>query len=406
MSNESNRIDLSHVIAPQLLKTLDYKTPIREFYATASYMSRKNEPGSLDFTLGDSHEMPLPGFVEILQHHAIPRQEGWYGYKGNLPQTRNIVSEALKKYRGLSISPDDIFLTNGTVVGLAMCLKMLVQEGDEVIINLPPWLGYRSMIYGAGATPVGVSVNPETFDLDLDKIANAITEKTRAIIINSPHNPTGKIFSETTLQNLANLLTEASQKHGKPIYLISDETFSRIVFDDEICPSPTEFYPFSFLVYGYSKTWMAPGQRIGYIALPSTMPDKENIRSLISRLQGLHFGWCFPSALMQYALEDLENLPLNIEQLQHKRDWMIQELTQMGYQVKPPQGTFFLLIKSPWEDDCAFAKLLAEYGIFVLPGTPQEIPGYFRVSLTANQEMIAQALPKFKLARDKAILSQ
>ncbi|MDE5074474.1 MAG: aminotransferase class I/II-fold pyridoxal phosphate-dependent enzyme [Trichodesmium sp. St16_bin4-tuft] len=395
----------SHFIAPKLLKTIEHETPMSKFYRTATYMSRINEAGNINLILGDSHEMPLPGFVEALQKNAIASKIGYYGYKMNLPETRKIVSQALKKHRGISILPDDIFMTNGTVIGLAICLKLLVQEGDEVIINLPPWLGYRGMINAVGAKSVGIPVMAKTFDLDLEKIANSITERTRAILINSPHNPTGKILSEKTLENLGNLLTEASKNYGKPIYLISDETFSRVVFNHQNCPSPTQFYPLSFLVYSYSKTWIAPGQRIGYIALPETMPEREQIRNLIGRLQTLYFGWCFPSALMQYALEDLENLKLNIKHLQDKRDWIIQELQKIGYEVNVPQGTFFLLVKSPHEDDCAFAELLTNYGVFVLPGTPQEIPGYFRISLTANKDMLTQALPKFKLAREQAIMT-
>ena len=392
----------THVISPRLLKAIEYQTPISEFYGQATYMSRKNEPGSLDFTLGDAHEMPSPGFVEALQRWSVPQNQGWYGYKGNLWESRTTVSTALKEKRGLSIAPEDIFMTNGTVVGLAICLQILAGEGDEIIINFPPWLGYRRMIHMSGATPVGVPVKAETFDLDLEAISSSLTERTRAIIINSPHNPTGKIFSEKTLQSLANLLTDASVRYGQPIYLISDETFSRIVFDNRPCTSPTQFYPFSFLVYGYSKTLMAPGQRIGYIALPPTMPEREQIRKMISILQGSSFGWCFPSALMQYALPDLEKLSLNIEHLQYKRDWMVKELREMGYKLQPSEGTFFLLVQSPWEDDCAFAELLASYGVFVLPGTPQEIPGYFRISLTANEDMISLSLPKFQAAREYA----
>ncbi|MGQ4649387.1 aminotransferase class I/II-fold pyridoxal phosphate-dependent enzyme [Lyngbya aestuarii] len=388
----------THVISPRFLKAMEFQTPISEFYAKAAYMKRSKEPGSLDFTLGDAHEMPPPGFVEALQYWSVPQHEGWFAYKGNLPESRATVSAALKSQRGISVEPEDVFLTNGTVVGLAICLQILAGVGDEVIINTPPWLGYRRMIDEAGAVPVAVPVDPITFDLNLEAIAAAITERTRAIIVNSPHNPTGKIFTATTLEKLANLLTEASQRYGKPIYLISDEAFSRIVFDHQICPSPTQFYPFSFLVYGYSKTLMTPGQRIGYIALPPTMPNREPIRRLISMVQGTTFGWCFPSALMQYALTDLEKLTLDIEHLQHKRDWMVKELREMDYKLPTPEGTFFLLVQSPWLDDCAFAELLASHDIFVLPGTPQEIPGYFRISLTASEEMISRALPKFRAA--------
>ena len=133
------------------------------------------------------------------------------------------------------------------------------------------------------------------------------------------------------------------------------------------------------------------------------MPNPEKMRKIISILQGSSFGWCFPSALMQYALADLEKLNPNVEHLQSKRDWMVKELREMGYKVNPPEGTYFLLVKSPWEDDCAFAELLASHGVFVFPGTPQEIPGYLRITLTANEEMISQALPKFKAALEEAL---
>jgi aspartate aminotransferase len=391
----------THTISSRLLKAIQAPTP-SELLAKANYMNRKHEPGSIDFTEGDAHELPPPGFVEALQRWSIPQNESWFGYKDNLPQARVTVSEGLKMQRGLAIAPEDIFLTNGSLISLTICLQMLTEIGDEVIIITPPWLNYRRMIHVAGAVPVGVAVNPTTFDLDLDAIAAAITERTRAIVINSPHNPTGKIFSATTLQQLANLLTNASHRYGKPIYLISDETFSRIVFDGQTCPSPTLFYPFSFLIYGYSKVWMAPGQRIGYIALPSTMPERESIRGIIRTLQGSPFGWCFPSALMQYALVDLEQLTIDMEHLQRKRDWMVKALQEMGYKLQIPEGTFFLLVESPWSDDCAFAELLASHDVFVFPGTLQEIPGYFRISLTVNQDMISRALPKFQAAIEHA----
>ncbi len=392
-----------HFISPQLQKKLDYQTPIGKFFASATYMSRRTEQDSLDFTLGDAHELPPPGFVEALQRSSVPQNSSWYGYKGNIPESRVTVSAALQDKRGLSILPEDIFMTNGTVVGLAICLEILAAPGDEVIILTPPWLGYRRMVHFTGAVPVGVPVDTSTFDMNLSAIAEAITERTRAIIVNSPHNPTGKIFSASTLEGLATILETASKRYGKSIYMISDEAFSRVVFDNQSCLSPTQFYPFSFLVYGYSKTLMAPGQRIGYIALPSTMPNREEIRQVIAMLQGSAFGWCFPSVLMQYALADLEKININIENLQKKRDWMASSLREMDYQLYTPDGTFFLLVRSPWENDCAFAELLASHDVFVLPGTPQEIPGYFRISLTASEEMISRALPKFQAAIKYAV---
>ncbi|MBD2472172.1 aminotransferase class I/II-fold pyridoxal phosphate-dependent enzyme [Nostoc sp. FACHB-145] len=397
MSNPTDK-GKAHYISPRLLKNLDSQTPISKFYTQATYMNRRTEPQSIDLSLGDAYEMPPPGFVEALQHWVVPQNSSWYGYKANLSESQLIVSTSLKEKRGLSILSEDILMTNGTAVGLAICLRMLAQEGDEVIILTPPWLGYRNMINLTGATAVGVPVNTNTFDMDLEAIASAITQRTRALIVNSPHNPTGKIFSTATLERLAAILTEASHRYGNPIYIISDESFSRVVFDHQACPSPTQFYPFSFLVYGYSKTLMAPGQRIGYIALPSIMPNREQIKRVIGFLQRNAFGWCYPSVLMQYALGDLEQLNINMEHLQTKRDLTVKALRDMGYKLHSPDGTFFLLVQAPWKDDCSFAELLASHNVFVFPGTPLEIPGYFRISLTATEDMLSRALPKFQAA--------
>ena len=389
-----------HAISLRLHKAMQ-NDPFSEFLASSKYMHRLRKPGSLNFTFGKPHEMALPGYVEALQRAGVPQNQSWFAYKTNQPSSRAIVSAALKQ-RGLSLAPEDIFLTNGAFAGLSLCIQIVAGTGDEVIIISPPWLGYRPIIYLADAVPVTVMMDTTTFDLDLNAIANAITERTRAIIINSPHNPTGKIYPATTLESLARLLTDASHRYGKPIYLISDEAYSRILFDNQTFSSPTEFYPFSFLVYTYSKTLMSPGQRLGYIALPPTMPNRKQMRQAITFAQYNLLGWCFPSALMQHALADLEKLSLDMKHLQRKRDWMVQGLQQMGYQLQAPEGTFYLLVHSPTEDDFAFAELLARHNVFVLPGKALEIPGYFRLTLTASEDMISRALPKFQAAIKEA----
>lgn len=242
-----------------------------------------------------------------------------------------------------------------------------------------------------------VKVKADDFDLDIEAIRQAITPKTRVVIVNSPHNPTGKIYTPETLRVLAEVLREASVRHGSPIYLISDEAFSRILFDGRRFVSPTAFYPYSMLVYTYGKTLLAPGQRLGYLALSPEMPGREDMRGALTVAQ-IATGWAFPNALMQYSMPDLEKLCIDLEVLQHKRDWMVRELRSMGYQMMAPEGTFYLLVKSPLPDDVAFTNLLAELNIFCLPGSVEEAPGYFRVSLTANEEMIGRALPGFRKA--------
>ncbi|HXG36117.1 MAG TPA: aminotransferase class I/II-fold pyridoxal phosphate-dependent enzyme, partial [Dehalococcoidia bacterium] len=207
-----------------------------------------------DFMLGNPHEPPLPGFMESLGRHLQPLNDQWYAYKENETASREVIANSLRRWRGLPFDPEDIFVTNGSFAGLSIAIKALAEAGDEVIFISPPWFFYESLIAAEGATPVRVKCDLETFDLDLDAIADAISERTSAIIINSPHNPTGKIYPEATLRGLAELLRNASVKHGRPVFIVSDEAYCRIVYDGRPCPSPISFYEHSFLIYTYGKT--------------------------------------------------------------------------------------------------------------------------------------------------------
>jgi len=377
-------------------------SPFTRYITQSTWAERQYEPGISDFVFGNPHEMPLPGLVDALQRWSIPQNELWYAYKQSEPSARAAIVASLREWRGLPFEADDIFLTNGAFAALSVALGTVVDPADEVIFISPPWFFYEALIAAAGASPVRVKIDLETFDLDLSAIAAAITAKTRAIIVNSPNNPTGKIYPPRTLEGLARLLTEASQHYDRTVYLLSDESYSRIIFDGRDYPSPTAYYPNSLLIYTYGKTLLAPGQRLGYIALPPTMPERELLRAAIFASQVMT-GYAFPNALLQYALPDLEKLSIDIAHLQHKRDRLVAALRDMGYQVHVPEGTFYLLPRSPWADDWAFTDLLAEYDILCLPGAVVELPGYFRISLTANDAMIDRALPGFAAAMQRAM---
>ncbi len=199
------------------------------------------------------------------------------------------------------------------------------------------------------------------------------------------------------LSRLAAVLEEASETHGRRIYLISDEPYNRIVYDEADFHSPVEFYQHTLLAYSYGKTHLAPGERIGYLALPPTMPDRRGLSSAIAALQ-LAMGWIYPNAVLQYALPRLEQFSIDIPRLQRKRDRMVEALQGMGYRLSRPEGTFYLFVRSPNPDDEAFVEVLADQGVFVMPGALFETPGFFRISLTASEDMLERSLPVFAAA--------
>lgn len=341
--------------------------------------------------------MPLPSVVDALQRALVPKNEGWFAYKMNEPGARESVAESLRQWRGIPFDKDDILMTTGAFSGLSVCLGALTDPGDEVIFISPPWFFYEALITAVGAVPVRVKIQPDTFDLDLDAIQQAISTRTRAIIINSPNNPTGKIYPDSSLQMLADILKTASERVGHPIYLLSDEAYSRIVYEGRRFPSPVSHYANTILIYTYGKTLLTPGQRVGFLALTPTMAEKSEMRDALFAAQ-VFTGYAFPNALLQHAIADLDELSIDIEHLQRKRDRLVNALQGMGYALQCPEGTFYLLVRSPIADDWAFSEILASHEIFCLPGTVIEMPGYFRLSLTANDEMIDFALPGFEAA--------
>ena len=357
----------------------------------------RHEPGTCDLVLGNPQEMPLPGFVRAIRHHAQPLNKDWFAYKRSESEARDTVATSLREWRGLPFEPADIALTPGAFGALATAFRTLLDPGDEVVYSLPPWFLYGPMLLSADAVPVKVGVRPQDNDLDLDAIRSAIGPRTRAVIVNTPNNPTGRIYPPATLEALAALLTDASAQWGGPIWLISDEPYSRLVFSDAEFHSPSEFYPYTVISYSYGKVLLTPGERIGWLAISPAIPGREQLRQAIEVSQ-IASGWLFPNAVLQYALGDLEQLSIDLADLERKRDRAVAALTAAGYQLRSPEGTFYLWVRSPDADDMAFCRRLAERQVLVLPGTICEVPGYFRVSLTAGNEMIDRALPVFRAA--------
>jgi aspartate aminotransferase len=368
-----------------------------EYYRLSGYEQRRHEPGVLDFTFGDPHDPPSQEYVEILRESLVPQHELWFAYNFGDAKAIEAATESLRRHLGIPFEAADVHLTTGGFAAISTALKIVGDADDEVVYSLPPWFLYEPLILEAGLVPVKVSIDRETLDLDLDAIAAAITPRTRIVIVNSPNNPTGRIYPPATLDRLAAILEEASARNGRRVFLISDEAYNRIVFDGRRFRSPVEFYPWSFLAYSYGKTLLSPGERIGYLAVPPTMPDREAFRDAIETVQ-IAGGWLFPNVSMQYALPRLETLAFDLPLFQRKRDVMVAALREIGYRVSSPEGTFYLFPESPIDDDAEFTRALDREGVLVLPGRMFETPGFFRISLTATMETIEAGLPRFAAA--------
>lgn len=383
---------------PPHLAALQASVPFLQWYATSRHATRVGDPAIADLVFGNPHDMPLPALVAALAHRVVPQDKDWFAYKMSEPVATHTVTESLRARTGLAFCPEDVFMTNGGFAALAACLRVVAGPGDEVIFLSPPWFFYELLIRAAGATPVRVPLAPPEFALDAGALGRAITQRTRAVIVNSPNNPSGRIYGDAELRALAAVLSEASARNGRPIALLSDEAYVKIVFDGLRAKSPAQFYPHTFVLYSYGKQLLAPGQRIGYIAMPPSMPDREPLREAMMIAQ-CATGFAFPNALLQHALPEIEPLCIDLAPLERRRDRVVSALAAMGYEVVRPSSTFYVLVRSPIADDLAFVERLAERDTFVLPGSVLELPGWFRISLTANDAMIERALMAFEAAR-------
>ena len=361
---------------------------------------RSGPPPEYDFVTGNPYEMPLPGIAAALAKHSQPQHKDWFAYRTSETEARKAIAEILPGRAGTPFEADDVHMTNGAFGALTVGLRAIADPGDEVIIVTPCFFFYESIISGVGAVPVRVPARRPGFDLDLDAIRAAISPRTRAVLVNSPNNPTGRIYSRETLQKLAVLLDDETRRRGRRIYIMSDESFCRIVYDGRQYISPTQVYPYSLLAYTYGKTLLAPGERLGYLALPATMPaaDRARFRDVVPIIQ-IATGWLYPNATLQYAIRDLDPLLIDIPHLQDNRDRLAAGLRDAGYEVNVSEGSFFMLVKSPLSDDNRFVEHLIKHEVFALPGYLMHVPGYFRLSLCVTTPAVVGAIPRFAAAR-------
>lgn len=369
---------------------------VKQFYFKSRYAERRAEPGIADLTFGNPHEMPLQGLVGALCANAVPKNEDWFAYKTSEEEAQAFLAQALGQELALPFAPADIALTSGAFAAIAVAIRLLLDAGDEALYCEPGWFCYEPMLLAADALPRKVPLAKPRFDLDLDAIDAAIGPRTRLVIVNTPHNPTGRIYDRGSLHALAERLERASRRTGRRVFLLSDEPYRRLRFDAGEFVSPAAVYPWTLIAYSYGKVLLAPGQRLGYLAISPLMPpaEREALQDAVFGAQ-MALGWAFPNAVMQYSVPDLERLSIDVRALAHRGHALTEVLSRAGYSVLPPQGTFYLWVKWRGRDPERQWNALADRGVFVLPGSLMNAPDYFRVSLTASDDMVAHALSVF-----------
>ncbi|MCF8143668.1 MAG: pyridoxal phosphate-dependent aminotransferase [Deltaproteobacteria bacterium] len=349
-----------------------------------------------DFSLGNPNLEPPAKVREVFEDLVRDTTPGQHAYMSNagLVETRQAVAEYLNTYNRPRFSPDEIVMTVGAGGALNVVLKTILNPGEEVVIPKPYFVEYNFYLDNHQGVPRLVETQPD-FSFDFDAMEAAINEKTRAVLINSPNNPTGKVYPEEDLKELGRLLTHYTGKFGQPIYLISDEPYRKIVYDGISVPSVFDAYPETFLVTSFSKDLSLPGERIGYAAAHPEISDKAMVLSgmvLCNRV----LGYVNAPAMMQRAIARLLNESVDISIYQQKRDRLCEALASFGYDIIKPEGAFYLFPKTPMADDVAFVAALQEENILTVPGTGFGGPGHFRIAYCVSDRVIEGALPGFK----------
>jgi len=354
-----------------------------------------------DFSLGNPSLEPPAKFKQVLKelvNDPTPRQHGYMSNAG-FPDTRQAVANYLSNYNKQTFAPDNIIITVGAGGGLNVVLKTILNPGEEVVIPGPYFVEYNFYLDNHQGVPKVVNTSAD-FSLDLEAIEGAITERTRAVLINSPNNPTGKVYSEDEIKGLGELLTNNSRKFGQPIYIISDEPYRKIVFDGITVPSIFDAYNESFVVTSFSKDLSLAGERIGYAAANPDISDRDIISAgmiLCNRI----IGFVNAPALMQRAIPYLLEESVDTSLYEKKRDMLCEGLSSCGYEFIKPEGTFYLFPRSPIEDDVAFVAELQEENILTVPGSGFGGPGNFRIAFCVSDSTIEKALPGFERVMKK-----
>ena len=380
-----------------------------DFAARASWIRKMFEEGArlktefgaenvYDFSLGNPDLPPPPDFSTTLQRLAAQEGPGQHSYmpNGGYPQVREKVAAQIGREQGVELSGDELLMTCGAAGALNVALKALLNPGEEVILLAPYFVEYGFYVDNHGGVAKVVPTAAD-FNLDLAAIRQALTSRTKAVILNSPNNPTGQIYPAETLAQLGRLLHEAQELFGCTIYLLADEPYRKIVFDGHEVPSIFQAYRNSIVVSSYSKDLSLPGERIGYLAVHPEIEDKPVLLGALT-LANRILGFVNAPALMQRVVGELQGITVDCSIYTRRRELFCNLLAEAGYEFEPPKGAFYIFPKSPLTSDVDFVALLQEQRILAVPGRGFGQPGYFRLAFCVEDEVIVRSAEAFKQA--------
>ncbi|PKN53424.1 MAG: aspartate aminotransferase [Deltaproteobacteria bacterium HGW-Deltaproteobacteria-13] len=383
-------------IAKKIKSSLSNSSMIRKMFEEGIAMKKKHGADKVyDFSLGNPNVEPPENFKKELKKIAEEIIHNKHGYMPNAgyPETRQAVAAKINKTHGLKLDSDHIVMSCGAGGALNVIFKSLLDPKDEVIVPVPFFMEYNAYIGNYDGVLRKVNTK-EDFSLDVAAIAAALNDKTKAVLINSPNNPTGKVYSEKNIADLARMLVKKSKELKKAIYLVSDEPYSEIVYDKVKVPNIFSFYKNSIIAYSYSKTLSLPGERIGYIAVNPEIEDADELVSALIMCTRI-CGFVNAPAMMQRVVARLQNTKVEVNVYKRKRDMLCSGLKKAGYRFEKPQGAFYLFVKSPIPDDMKFVKKLLEKNILVVPGSAFACPGYFRIAYCVDDATIINSMQGF-----------
>ena len=356
-----------------------------------------------DYSLGNP-SVPVPREFTDRMIHMLATKEPLelHGYSPSLGITsvREAIAENLEKRFGLPYRKEHIFMASGAAGALAHAFRLVTEPGDEILTFAPFFPEYHPYVDLTGAVLKVVPPNLENFQINFEAFEEMLTEKVKAVLINTPNNPSGVVYSTPTLQRLADILREKSKEYGHIIYLISDEPYREIVFEGVDSPCVSYFYDNTIMCYSFSKSLSLPGERIGYLVIPDEVADSEKLNAAANVATRI-LGFVNAPTLQQKVVKACLNEKTDISYYDRNRETLYNGLKELGFECIKPEGAFYLFVKSPVADEKEFCNTAKKYNILIVPGSSFGCPGYVRMAYCVAYETIVNALPKFaELARE------